>query len=206
MEQQDIAQKNKKVATIVLVVVCAMVGLSFASVPLYNIFCRVTGWSGTTQISEAFPKEDEILDRVITVRFDANTARDLPWEFKPEKLSVDLKIGERGFMNYIAFNRSRERVTGTATFNVTPLKAGKYFQKVQCFCFSEQILEPAQKVNMPVLFYVDPKIKDDRNLDDVKVITLSYSFFKTDSEALDKAIEDFANDSVQDIYPVEKSE
>ncbi|MGH1404640.1 MAG: cytochrome c oxidase assembly protein [Alphaproteobacteria bacterium] len=189
--ETDIARKNKKLALIVFGVVGGMVGLSFASVPLYNIFCRVTGWSGTTQIAEAFPSAQEVIDRDITVRFDANTARDLPWSFRPEELSMTLKLGERGFANYIAVNRSRMPVAGTATFNVTPLKAGKYFQKVQCFCFNEQILNPAQKVNMPVLFYVDPKMHEDRNMDDVKVITLSYSFFKTDSEALDQALDDF---------------
>lgn len=191
MDAQDLAKKNQKTAIRVMLVVCVMVGLSFASVPLYNIFCRVTGLSGTTQIAEAFPKENEVLERTMTVRFDANTARDLPWNFRPEDISVTLKVGERGFSNFIAVNRSVEPVAGTATFNVTPLKAGKYFHKVQCFCFNEQILQPNQKVDMPVLFYIDPAISEDRNMDDVSVITLSYSFFKTDSEALEKALDEF---------------
>lgn len=191
MDAQDLAKKNQKTAIRVMLVVCVMVGLSFASVPLYNIFCRVTGLSGTTQIAEAFPKENEVLERKMTVRFDANTARDLPWNFRPEDISVTLKVGERGFSNFIAVNRSVEPVAGTATFNVTPLKAGKYFHKVQCFCFNEQILQPNQKVDMPVLFYIDPAISEDRNMDDVSVITLSYSFFKTDSEALEKALDEF---------------
>ncbi len=191
MDDQELSKKNIKTAQRVMLVVCAMVGLSFASVPLYNIFCRVTGLSGTTQIAAAFPKSDEILGREMTVRFDANTARDLPWNFRPEDLSITLQVGDRGFSNYIAFNRSLEPVAGTATFNVTPLKAGKYFHKVQCFCFNEQILQPNQKVNMPVLFYIDPAISDDRNMDDVSVITLSYSFFKTDSQALDEALSEF---------------
>ncbi|MGH1456137.1 MAG: cytochrome c oxidase assembly protein [Alphaproteobacteria bacterium] len=192
-QQDDLSKKNARMGIIVLGVVCFMIGLSFASVPLYNIFCRVTGWGGTTQVSTALPSEDEILDRDMTVRFDANVASDLDWYFKPESNSVTLKVGARGFINFIAENQDNVPVAGTAVFNVTPLKAGKYFQKVQCFCFNEQILRPNERVNMPVLFYVDPAIKDDRNLDDVKVITLSYSFFKTESEALEKAMDAFFN-------------
>lgn len=189
--QQDLAQKNARTLSTVLLVVCAMVGLSFASVPLYSVFCRVTGWGGTTQLSEVLPAPDEIIDRDITVRFDGNTARDLPWNFRPEKISIKVKLGERGFANFIAVNRAQIPTAGTATFNVTPLKAGKYFHKIQCFCFDEQILEPNQKVNMPVLFYVDPKLHEDRNMDDVTTITLSYSFFKTDSDNLEQALEAF---------------
>lgn len=189
--QQDLAQKNARTISTVLLVVCAMVGLSFASVPLYSVFCRVTGWGGTTQVSASLPAPDEIIDRDITVRFDGNTARDLPWNFRPEKISIKVKLGERGFANFIAVNRAQTPTAGTATFNVTPLKAGKYFHKIQCFCFDEQILQPNQKVNMPVLFYVDPKLHDDRNMDDVTTITLSYSFFKTDSDNLEQALEAF---------------
>lgn len=190
---QYLAKKNTRTALIVSVVVCAMVGLSFASVPLYRIFCQVTGWSGTTQKSDILPNKNEIIDRDITVRFDGNTARDLPWNFRPENISVNIKLGDRGFANFIAVNRSNIPTAGTATFNVTPLKVGKYFHKIQCFCFDEQILKPNQKVNMPVLFYVDPKMHDDRNMDDVKVITLSYSFFKADSKLLDDALDQFYN-------------
>lgn len=189
--QQYLAQKNARTALVVSVVVCSMIGLSFASVPLYRVFCRVTGWSGTTQKSEALPNKNEIIDRDITVRFDGNTARDLPWNFRPEKISIKVKLGERGFANFIAVNRSNMPIAGTATFNVTPLKAGKYFHKIQCFCFDEQILRPNEKVNMPVLFYVDPKMHKDRNMDDVKVITLSYSFFKADSKGLGEALDRF---------------
>jgi len=188
---EDMERKNKRVALIVGCVVFGMVGLSFASVPLYNIFCRVTGWGGTTQVSDALPSEDEILDREMTVRFDSNVASDLPWYFKPEKQMVTVNVGARGFINFIAENEETYPVAGTAVFNVTPLKAGKYFHKVQCFCFNEQVLQPGERVNMPVLFYVDPAIQDDRNLEDVKVITLSYSFFRTESEALDKAMDAF---------------
>ena len=168
-----------------------MVGLAYASVPLYDIFCRVTGWGGTTQVADALPSESEIINRVITVRFDANTARDLPWSFNPELQSIDVRLGERGFVNYISKNKASIPTAGTAVFNVTPLKAGKYFHKIQCFCFDEQILQAGQTVNMPVLFYVDPALHEDENLNDVTTITLSYSFFKTDSEALDTALEAF---------------
>ncbi len=191
VDQDELARKNKKTALIVVMAVCAMVGLSFASVPLYNLFCKVTGWSGTTQVAEQFPAQEDVVDREITVRFDANTATNLPWDFKPEDLSVKVKLGERGFINYIAMNRASKPYAGTALFNVTPLKAGKYFQKVQCFCFDEQTLQPGQEVNMPVLFYVDPKLHEDPGMEDVKVITLSYSFFKTDSAELDDAFEAF---------------
>lgn len=194
ISSQELARKNAKTAYIVLFVVCVMVGLAFASVPLYSLFCRVTGWGGTTQVSASLPAQDQILDRTMTIRFDTNTAHDMPWRFEPEKISETIRIGDRGFMNFIAENNADFAVTGTAVFNVTPLKAGKYFQKVQCFCFGEQTLQPNERVNMPVLFYVDPAIDDDRGLDDVKVITLSYSFYKTDSEALEQAVEDFYNE------------
>lgn len=187
----DLQKKNARTALTVFVIVATMVGLSFASVPLYNLFCRVTGWGGTTQVAAQFPPQGNIIDRVITVRFDANTADDLPWDFNPEHLSIDVRLGERGFINYISKNRSDNPVAGTAIFNVTPLKAGKYFHKVQCFCFGEQILNPNQEVNMPVLFYVDPAMHTDEGMDDVSTITLSYSFFKTESEDLERALDAF---------------
>ncbi len=193
-QSRELARKNARMALGVFVVVVLMVGLSFASVPLYNMFCRVTGWGGTTQTAESLPSEDEIIDRVITVRFDANTAPNLPWTFKSEKLSVDVKIGARGFINYIAENKSDKPVTGTALFNVTPVKAGKYFHKVQCFCFDEQTLQPNQQINMPVMFYVDPKLHTDKNMSDVSTITLSYSFFRAETSELDTALEAFYND------------
>ena len=180
--------KNRRAGLVVLGVVIAMIGLSFASVPLYNIFCRVTGLAGTTQEAEAFP--EIILEREITIRFDSNTARNLPWDFEPEKTTIKLKVGGRGFINFIAQNNSNEPIAGMAVYNVTPLKAGKYFTKIQCFCFDSQILQPGEKVNMPVLFFVDPKIDEDELMDDVTAITLSYSFFRSESEGLDKAMEE----------------
>ncbi len=188
---QSLKDKNTKTAIKVFAVVFLMVALAYASVPLYSIFCRVTGWGGTTQVAQALPAPEDIVDRNITVRFDANTARDLFWDFKPEKISVTVKLGEKGFINFIAKNRSNVPIGGTAVFNVTPLKAGKYFQKIQCFCFDEQILQPGEQVNMPVLFYVDPALSNNENLEEVKTITLSYTFFKSDSENLEKAMEEF---------------
>lgn len=195
---EELVKRNARTGLFVLCGVVGMIALSFASVPLYDALCRVTGWGGTTQIAESLPSEDQILDRQITVRFDANVARDLPWNFSAETDAVTLQIGSRGFANFVSQNRASQPVAGTALFNVTPLKAGKYFHKVQCFCFDEQILQPAQRVDMPVMFYVDPSIADDPNLDDVKVITLSYSFFKTESKALEEAYEVFyANEPVR---------
>lgn len=186
---RDLSARNRRTALGVLFVVAAMIGLSYASVPLYNLFCRVTGFGGTTQVSQVLPTQ--ILDREIIVRFDTNVARNLPWTFTPEIREMTLKVGEKGIANFIATNNGAEVNAGTALFNVTPLKAGKYFSKVQCFCFGEQHLNPGETVNMPVLFYVDPAMDEDVAMDDVSVITLSYSFFKVDSPELEKAMDAF---------------
>ena len=176
----ELARKNKRIMAGCVLAVCFMIGLSFAAVPLYDLFCRVTGFAGTTQVSAEAP--DEVLDRVITIRFDASTNAALPWVFSPEQRSVDVRVGETAMAFYVAENRSDRRTVGTATFNVTPLKAGQYFTKTQCFCFTEQALEPGQNVDMPVSFYVDPALVDDRNMDNVDTITLSYTFFPMEGE------------------------
>lgn len=186
-----LARRNRKTLSIVLVVVLMMIGLSYASVPLYSLFCRATGYGGTTQTTLAFPKE--ILDRKVTIHFDTNISSDLNWDFTPEQRSVDLRLGERGFMAFKARNRTNVPITGVAVFNVTPLKVGKYFQKIQCFCFGEQILNAGQSVSMPVLFFVDPAMDQDPNMKDVTTITLSYTFFKSESLELDHALEAFYN-------------
>jgi len=185
--------KNTKTLLSVLMVVAGMIGLAFASVPLYDMFCRVTGFGGTTQVSQAAPLESEILDRQITVRFNGDTNRNLNWQFKPDKNLIKLPIGKQGFISFEAQNKDLTPVTGTAVYNVTPAKAGKYFQKTQCFCFDRQTLQPDEAMDMPVVFYIDPSIVEDRNMDDVKTITLSYSFFKSDSKELDSALEAFYN-------------
>lgn len=185
--------KNTKTLLAVFAVVIGMVGLAFASVPLYNLFCRVTGFGGTTQISASAPDADEILDRKITVHFNSDTNRNINWAFKPDKRKVTLNVGQQGLIAFNARNRDKKPVTGTAVYNVTPAKAGKYFHKTQCFCFDEQTLNPGQSVDMPVAFYIDPSIAKDRNMDDVGTITLSYSFFKAQSKELDTALEAFYN-------------
>lgn len=170
-----------------------MVGLAFASVPLYDLFCRVTGFGGTTQVSKAAPSEDKIIDRQITVHFNGDTNRALHWEFEPEFRKIAVKVGQQGLITFKAKNLDHNPTEGTAVYNVTPAKAGKYFQKTQCFCFDRQLLKPDEAMDMPVVFYIDPSIVNDRNMDDVKTITLSYSFFPSDSKALDSALEEFYN-------------
>lgn len=170
-------QKNSRVAIVLAFVAVGMVGMSYAAVPLYRIFCQVTGYGGTTQTAE-LDQQEVILDRQIKVRFMANVNNDMPWNFKPVQLSETLKVGEHGLAFYEATNLTQEEITGNATFNVSPAKAGLYFTKIQCFCFTEQTLKPGERADMPVTFYIDPEIVDDPNLDDVNEIVLSYTFFR----------------------------
>ena len=171
-------EQNAKTASIVLGVVAGMVGLSFAAVPAYRAFCQVTGWGGTTQRAES--SADRTLARDITVRFDATVNQGLAWRFKPAQNSQTLKIGETGLAYYEAENLSSKPVSGQASFNVAPSKAGIYFRKIERFCFTEQTLQPGEKVLMPVTFFVDPSIADNKTLDDVQTITLAYTFFSMD--------------------------
>ncbi len=168
--------RNRVTALAAAGVVVGMVGMVYAAVPLYQMFCQVTGFGGTTQVAAAAPAE--IGARIITVRFNADTARDMPWNFRPQQRAITLRVGEQALAIYEASNPSDQRIVGSATFNVTPAKAGAYFNKIECFCFTEQALAPGQRVDMPVSFFVDPEISDDPNLDDVKTITLSYTFFQ----------------------------
>lgn len=191
----DLQSKNRRVMKYTLAVVAGMIILSYASVPLYRKICQVTGWGGTTQEVKENPYEGQKFAREITVRFNVDVDPSIPWDFKPDALSVKVKVGQDGFVSYAATNRSREPVTGTAVYNVTPLLAGKYFYKTQCFCFGEQVLAPGKTVHMPVSFFIDPKIMDDRDLRDLKTITLSYTFYRKESPEHDKAIENFANKS-----------
>ena len=163
-------------------VVAGMVALSFASVPLYRAFCQVTGWGGTTMRAEK--PADRVLERTITIRFDATVGQGLPWTFKPEQVSQTLHVGETGLAFYAAQNLTDRPITGRATFNVQPAKAGQYFNKIDCFCFTEQTLKPGEAVSMPVTYFIDPAIADDRGLDDVQTITLSYTFFSWDDETV----------------------
>ncbi len=174
-------RRNARTGVVLTGIVAGMIGLSFASVPLYRLFCQVTGYGGTTQIAEAAP--GAVAERVIKVRFNADIGPGLPWTFKPVQREIALKVGESGLAYFRARNLADVAVTGTSTFNVTPLKAGQYFSKVQCFCFDEQRLEAGQELDMAVSFFVDPEILSDRNLDDVKTITLSYTFFRAPGDA-----------------------
>ncbi|MEL6817390.1 MAG: cytochrome c oxidase assembly protein [Pseudomonadota bacterium] len=156
----------------------AMVGLAYASVPLYELFCRVTGYGGTTQRADVAPVE--VIDREITVRFDANVGQGLGWDFAPEERSVTMKIGELAEMAYVAGNPLSKASTGSATFNVTPQAAGAYFNKMECFCFTETTLESGESMEMPVVFFVDPDIVNKPEMDGINTITLSYTFFRID--------------------------
>jgi cytochrome c oxidase assembly protein subunit 11 len=159
-----------------------MVGVGYAAVPLYRIFCQVTGFGGTTQMAVGTEAPGAVASgKTISVRFDSNVATSLPWEFKEEKARELVAIGARDITFYSAKNLSDKPVTGTATFNVTPTQAGKYFTKIQCFCFTEQTLEPGKQVRMPVIFYVDPAILDDPAAKDIEEITLSYTFYPVDA-------------------------
>jgi cytochrome c oxidase assembly protein subunit 11 len=162
-------------------VILGMVGLTAAAVPLYRLFCQVTGYGGTTQRAEAAPEWH--LEETITVRFNADVARDLPWSFAPVERAVEVRLGEQHLAFYRAHNGSDRAIVGSATFNVTPFKAGTYFSKIACFCFEEQTLQAGETVDMPVSFYVDPAILDDPDVRDVRAITLSYTFFGLDDGA-----------------------
>jgi cytochrome c oxidase assembly protein subunit 11 len=170
-------RKNRHLVALLATVAIGMVGMSYAAVPLYDLFCRVTGYGGTTQI--AAEKNGTVTQRPIKVRFDAMVTN-IDWAFQPLQRQIKLQVGENAIAFYRATNRSKKSLTGTATFNVTPLKVGAYFSKIACFCFTEQTLEPGQTVEMPVAFFVDPEISNDPNLNDVKTITLSYTFYPVD--------------------------
>lgn len=167
---------NKRLAFSLFGVAALMVGLSFAAVPLYQLFCQVTGYGGTTQRAESL--SSSVLDQRITVRFDATISSELDWSFRPEQREITARIGENILAFYKAENLSGRALTGTASFNVTPEIAGSYFSKVDCFCFTEQTLQPGQKVDMPVSFYIDPSIADDPDASRIEEIVLSYTFFR----------------------------
>lgn len=178
-------------------VVVAMVGMSFAAVPLYKVFCRMTGYGGTTQVAIAAPTPDKILKRTVEIRFNAQTGPGLNWDFKPDQRKTRLRLGAQGLTTFSAKNLTNGEVTAVAVYNVSPPKAGIYFHKIQCFCFGEQSLKPGEKVDYPVVFFVDPDMDKDPNMQDVETITLSYTFFQKDDPKLDKAIENFYSTPVK---------
>lgn len=181
----SLERKNRKTLAVLAVVAAGMVGLSFAAVPLYRIFCQVTGFGGTVQKAEK--AEAAALDRTVRVRFTANVDRDMPWQFQPNQKIAVVKVGEPQLATYEAYNPTAQTITGTAVFNVTPFKAGPYFDKIQCFCFTEQTLGPGERKTMPVTFFVDPSIAKDKSLDDVTELVLSYTFYVSNSEAGEQA-------------------
>lgn len=174
-------------------VVILMGGLAWASVPFYNWFCRVTGFGGTTAVAITAP--DTILDKTIKIRFDASTAPDMPWEFKPVQTEMTLRIGEEGLAFYEAYNPTDHPVAGQAVYNVAPYEAGGFFTKIECFCFTEQVLMPGERVQMPVSFFVDPEIVTDRDAKYTKHITLSYTFYEIDLPEETQAALDAQNDA-----------
>lgn len=170
--------KRGLVALVLAGVVAGMVGLSFAAVPLYRMFCQATGFGGVPQVAEVAP--DTILERTIKIRFDTNVDQDLPWDFKAEQRSVDVRIGESALVFFKAHNATDKPVSGTAGFNVAPEIAGRYFTKIECFCFKQQTLAAGQSIEMPVTFFVDPKIVEDESTKNIEEITLSYTFYRSD--------------------------
>ena len=174
-------RSNRIVAGVCLAFFGGMIGAAYASVPLYKLFCQVTGYGGTTQRAER-QYSDQILDRTITVRFDSNTSGGIPWDFAPVRRDMTMKIGETVQAEFRATNLFDRPTSGRATFNVTPELAGAYFNKVECFCFTDTTLKAGETLEMPVVFYVDPAIVDVPELKDIKTITLSYTFFPTEGE------------------------
>jgi len=176
-----LADRNARTARRLALLVGGMVGLAFASAPLYDMFCRVTGFGGTPLVANA-ASDRPIGDRVVAVRFDSNVDPNLPWRFQPLEREVRVRVGEERLMHYRVTNVSQRPIVGTSTYNVTPEHAGPTFNKLQCFCFTEQLLLPGQSMDMPVVFFVDPDIAKDRRYDNVRTITLSYTFFEAKTE------------------------
>ena len=176
---QRTQRSNRLVAALCLAFFGSMIGVAYAAVPLYQLFCQMTGYGGTTQRVEQY--SDRILDRRIKIRFDANVSGGLPWDFQPVQRVIDIRIGETAQASYRATNLFNGPAAGRATFNVTPEIAGSYFNKVECFCFTDTELKPGETMEMPVVFYVDPDIVDQPELTNVETITLSYTFFPIDA-------------------------
>ncbi|NNC60437.1 MAG: cytochrome c oxidase assembly protein [Erythrobacter sp.] len=185
---QDLDRRNLRVGLYAILGALFMLGMGYAAVPLYDLFCRVTGFGGTTQVASesdasfAAQMAASAGAPPISIRFDASVARDVPWTFKPVQTTDTVQIGQRDLAFYTARNNADVPITGTASFNVEPEQAGRYFNKIQCFCFTEQTLQPGEEIRMPVLYYIDPAALDDDNMKGVEQITLSYTFHKTDAD------------------------
>lgn len=177
----SMAARNRRVMLGALLLALASLGLGFASVPLYRIFCQVTGFNGTTQRANGDAGLQKIAGKSLSIRFDSNVKPGMPWRFYPEQEKQTVTIGEKKMAIFIAKNLSDKPVTGTAAFNVSPSQSGAYFTKIQCFCFTQQTLQPGEEVRMPVIYYVDPKILADKDNKDVQEITLSYTFYPVEN-------------------------
>jgi cytochrome c oxidase assembly protein subunit 11 len=193
MEQERVRARRSRLIVISLVgLVIAMGGLAFASVPLYRLFCQVTGFGGVTQRAEVAPAA--VAGKTMTVRFNSDTSPDLPWTFQPLQREMTLEIGATGLAVYRVTNNSNMRIVGQATFNVTPYDVGYYFTKLECFCFQEQVLEPGQSAELPVTFFIDPAILADGEAKDIHTVTLSYTFFRApDQDGTQQKVSDAAD-------------
>ncbi|MBL0900731.1 MAG: cytochrome c oxidase assembly protein [Reyranella sp.] len=174
------AEKNARLGRRLVLLTAGMGGLAYASAPLYDLFCRTTGFGGRPLVAQ--PGDRPILDRTVAVRFDSNVDSGLPWRFEPLQREVRVRLGEEHLAHYRVTNVSQRPLVGTSTYNVTPEHAGPWFNKLQCFCFTEQLLLPGQSVDMPVVFFVDPELDKDRRYDNIRTITLSYTFFEAKTE------------------------
>nr|WP_321458231.1 cytochrome c oxidase assembly protein [uncultured Cohaesibacter sp.] len=192
----DNARANLRLAYGLVAFVGVMVGMAYAAVPLYSLFCQVTGYGGTTKSASAAPSE--AIARKMTVRFDANVSGGLNWTFRPETKPVTLKVGETGEASYQVVNTGLASSAGTATFNVTPQAAGAYFNKLECFCFTEQTVAAGETSHMPVIFFIDPEIDNDPDLRFIDTITLSYTFFPLEKEPKETAIKIDRNSATRD--------
>jgi cytochrome c oxidase assembly protein subunit 11 len=180
-EKNTAVRRDMIVAAACGVFVAAMVGASFAAVPFYNWFCRTTGFAGTTQVATKAP--DHVLGRTLTIRFDSNVAAGLPWKFEPEQNEINVRIGEVATVHYKVINEAAREVTAQASYNVSPPQVGAYFNKINCFCFTEQTMKPSETREMTVVFYVDPSIANDHDQDSLNTITLSYTFYRLRDQA-----------------------
>lgn len=172
--------RNARLAWSLAAAVGGMLALAYAASPLYDMFCRATGFGGTPQVAQAGDRP--VLSRTVNVRFDSNVDANLPWRFTPLEREVKVKLGEERLVHYRVTNVSQRPIVGTSTYNVTPETAGAWFNKLQCFCFTEQLLLPGQSMDMPVVFFVDPEMDKDRRYDNVRTVTLSYTFFEAKTE------------------------
>ncbi len=172
----EIGKRNKKLAINVVIFIIGMVCLTYASFPLYNLFCKVTGYQGTPK--KTIQVSNKVGNKNITVTFNADVDNSVGWKFYPEEQKVIVRTGENKLIYFVAVNNSDKESTAVASFNVTPPQIGQYFNKIQCFCFTKQTLKPHEKVRMPVVFFIDPKIEEDKEVSDIDMVTLSYTFFK----------------------------